>query len=160
MDTARVTPIFDTNIFGQLQDGSISQDRWQCLLKHRPRHGWALSNVTALELLSGVHNISEERFPHLRSQIDFALTLSRGRILEDPKFLICTKVLGAEFPAKLVRPSANLIAHYMDIVRRARTLEEILKCRVPYKNGRRGFPDTSPLKDLMDGPKKQWIGHI
>src|SRR5712691_7332056 len=106
---ACVTPIFDTNIFGHLQDGSISQDRWRRLLKHRPRYGWPLSNVTALEVLSGLHDIPEERFPSLRSQIDFAFKLSRGRILEDPKFLLCTELLRTQFPTNLVPPFAKRV---------------------------------------------------
>jgi hypothetical protein len=47
-------PIFNTNIFGHVQDGSISQKDWRFLLAHRSGHGWALSSVTGLELLAGI----------------------------------------------------------------------------------------------------------
>jgi hypothetical protein len=46
----RPIPIFDTNIFGDVQSGDIPAGDWRYLLRHRPGHGWPLSLVTALEL--------------------------------------------------------------------------------------------------------------
>jgi len=47
----------------------------------------------------------------------------------------------------------------MDVVRRANSLEEILEERVyfPLRKSRAGFKDTSVLKDLLAGPKREWI---
>ncbi len=99
----RPTPIFDTNIFGHVQEGLISQRDWRYLLRRRPRRGWPLSAVTALELLAGVHDVSSDKFLQAREQVELACKLSRGRILEEPRFLFCREVLNAPFPPTLVR---------------------------------------------------------
>jgi hypothetical protein len=153
----RPTPIFDTNIFGHVQEGSIPKSDWQRLLRHRPGHGWPLSCVTALELLAGLHDVPSRKFPQLKEQFDLAFKLSNGRILEEPRFLFCTEVLRIPFPDDFIPPSASVIACYIDVVRRAKTLAEILAGRVPYKGGRAGFQTTSVLNDLVTGPKNQWV---
>jgi hypothetical protein len=76
-------PIFDSNIFGNVQDASISESDWRFLIRHRPGHGWPLSIVSALELLAGVDNVSTERFAEAQAQITLAYELSKGRVLED-----------------------------------------------------------------------------
>lgn len=152
----RPTPIFDTNIFGHVQDGSIPQSGWRYLLRHRPGRGWPLSTVTVLELLAGLHDVPPDKFPKLREQVDLAFRLSNGRILEEPRFLLCTEVLRIPFPPDLVPPSSEVLGRYMDVVRRAKTLAEILGGRVQYKRGHAGFETTSVLNDLVGGPKKQW----
>lgn len=58
----RPTPIFDTNIFGHVKDGSIPQNDWRRLLAHRPGHVWPLSAVTAMELLDGIYDERPEKF--------------------------------------------------------------------------------------------------
>jgi len=152
----RPTPIFDTNIFGHVQEGSIPQSDWRCLLRHRPGRGWPLSAVTTLELLAGLHDVPSEKFPQLKEQVDLAFRLSNGRILEEPRFLLCTEVLRVPFPADLIPPSTSVLACYMDVVRRA-TLAEILEGRVPYKGRRAGLQTISVLNDLVTGPKNQWV---
>jgi hypothetical protein len=52
--TLRPSPIFDTNVFGDVQREGISKADWNYALRRRPGHGWSLSNVTALELLVAV----------------------------------------------------------------------------------------------------------
>lgn len=85
----RPAPIFDTNIFGHVQDGSIPQSDWHYLFRHRPGRGWPLSAVTALELLGGVDDVPSEKFLQLKEQVELAYKLSNGRILEEPRFLLC-----------------------------------------------------------------------
>lgn len=157
----RLTPIFDTNIFGHVQDGSISQKDWRFLLAHRPGHGWPLSAITALELLVGVHKVSSERFLQHREQVELACNLSKGRIHEEPRFLLCKEVLRVPFPAALVPVPPELLADYLTIVRRAGSREEILANRVPAKGlragkGHSGFAGFEPslFEELLDGPKR------
>lgn len=156
----RAIPIFDTNVFGHLEDGTISEKSWRYLLERRPAHGWPLSNVTALELLSGLHDIPDERFPNLRRQIELSFSISRVRILEEARFLICSKLLRSPFPTHLVPPFANVIVRYLEIVRRAKSCAEILKTQVLYKGLRTGFRETAVLRDLLDGPRNQWKERI
>lgn len=158
----RLTPIFDTNIFGHVQDGSIPTKDWRFLLAHRPGHGWPLSSVTALELLAGVHKVPSERFSQHREQVELACNLSKGRIHEEPRFLICKEVL--KVPFSLPRLPPELLADYMTVVRRAGSREEILANRVRVKglhkgkghSGLAGF-ETSVFEELLDGPKREWL---
>jgi len=94
-----------------------SPQGWLALLRHRPGHGWPLSMVAALELLAGFDNALPKRFPESKEQIRLAYELSKGRVLEDPIFLLCKEVLRVPFPAKLERPRPEVIADYMQIVR-------------------------------------------
>jgi hypothetical protein len=157
-------PIFDTNIFGHVQDGSISRKDWRFLLQHRPGHGWPLSTVTALELLTGVHAVPSERFLQHREQIELACNLSKGRIHEEPHYLLCKEVLRVPFPAEIPRLPTKLIADYMTVARRANSREEILAGKVLVKGlltkggGYRGYSGFLPsvLKELVAGPKSAW----
>ena len=148
----RPKPIFDTNVFGDVQRGLISQTDWRHVLRQRPSRGWPLSNVTALELLVGLHAARPQDFLHVRERIALAYNLSKGRILEDPRFLLCKEVLCVPFPPDLIPPSPAVLATYMDLVRRANSLDELLH--------RAGFTTTSILDDLMAGPKKQWVNRV
>jgi hypothetical protein len=161
----RLTPIFDTNIFGHVQDGSISQTDWRFLLAHRPGHGWPLSSVTTLELLAGVHDeVRPENFIQQRKQIEFAYQLSKGRIHEEPRFLICNEVLGRPLPPEVPRLPIEVLADYMTVVRRAKSLEEILSNRVRVNRlvtrgkGHAGLAGFKPsaLTNLVSGPKRAW----
>lgn len=153
-------PIFDTNIFGHVEEGLISHSDWRHLLRQRAGRGWPLSAVTALELLVGVHDVPPEKFPRLRKQVELAWRLSNGRILEEPRFLLCKEVLRVPFPPDLVPPSAAKLAQYMDVVRRARSRQDILEGCVPYKGGWAGLHDTSVLNELVAGPKKEWAERV
>ncbi len=94
----RLTPLFDTNIFGDRQRGKISGSEWQHLLRHRPRKGWPLSAITILELLVGVHLVPPEEFNQVKGQLALARELSKGRILDEPRILLCEHVLYKPFP--------------------------------------------------------------
>jgi hypothetical protein len=139
----------------------ISESDWQYLLRHRPRFGWPLSTVTALELLVGLDGLPPQRFVSLRKQIEFAWETSRGRILEEPRFLLCRDILRIPFPSHLGRLSPMVLIRYLNTVRRAASLTEILQCRVPYTRGRRaGFDSTSVINDLVSGPKAEWTAIV
>lgn len=149
-------PIFDTNVFGDVQRGLISQTDWRRLLAHRPRHGWPLSQVTALELLVGVTVVKPDNFVSVRERIGVAYDLSRGRVLNDPRLLICQEVLDIPFPSDQLAPAAPVISKYMDVVRRAATMQQLLTNGVPYNGKRARINEPSILADLMAGPKAQW----
>jgi hypothetical protein len=157
--------IFDTNIFGDIQNGSIPKSDWRFLLCHRPGHGWPLSAVTVLELLAGVDGLSAERFPEARQQIELACQLSKSRVLEEPRYLLCKEVLHVPFPAKLERLRPPVLLDYMQVMRCARSLQEIHERRVQVRklltkgNGRAGFAGFKPsvVQDLVAGPKKEWL---
>jgi hypothetical protein len=121
--------------------------------------------VSALELLAGIEGVSAERFPEAKTQIGLAYDLSKGRVLEDPTFLLCNEVLRAPFPTKLGRPDPDLIADYLQIVCCAKSLEEIHTGRVQVRKlrtmgggraGATGF-GASVIKELVDGPKREWV---
>ncbi len=156
----KLKPIFDTNIFGDVQRGLISASDWQHLLRHRPRRGWALSQVTALELLAGVHLAGSRGFTDVRQRIELAYNLSRGRVLEDPRILICKDVLHIPFPSDQMAPAASTASKYLDIVRRALTLEQLLTDGVAYRGKRVQVKGTTILAELMAGPKRQWVAAV
>lgn len=150
------TPIFDTNVFGDVQRGKISQADWKYLLRHCPRRGWPLSSVTAFELLAGVNAAPPQDFPNVRERIELAYSVSKGRVLEDPRFLLCKEILRIPPPDRV--PSFSLIvSRYMDVIRRANSLKQLLNAGVPYKGRKARLNTTSVLADVMEGPKKAWI---
>lgn len=161
----RPIPIFDTNIFGHVQQGLISVRDWRYLLRKRPGRGWPLSSVTALELLVGVHYVPPDKFLQLKGQVNLAWNLCNGRVLEDPRFLLCTRVLHVPFPPDQVPPCAKVLAKHLDVLRHAGSRSEILEGHVPYRlsithgNGRAGF-QTSVLRELVKGPKQKWIAAV
>jgi len=113
--------------------------------------------VTALELLAALPDVTEKTFPNLRKRVDLAYELSDGRVLEDPKFLICTELLRIPFPPDFVPPSAELLSKYMDVIRHARSRKEILDHRVRWKGGLAGMDSTSPLREVVASVKREWI---
>ena len=152
----KLKPIFDTNVFGDLQRGLIADSDWKFLLRHSPGNGWPLSQVTALELLAAVH-LAPNDFTSVRRRIEIAYHLSSGKVLEDPRILICKDVLRIPFPADQLAPAASTVSRYMDGVRRALTLNQLLNNGVSVKGMRFQIKSTSVLGDLMAGPKKQWM---
>lgn len=155
----RPKPIFDTNIFGHVHSGLIPQSDWRFLLRRRSQHGWAMSLATALELLAGLDGISSEKFANLQAQVNLAFDLSRGRVLEDPMPMLCREVLHIPFPARLDAPAGSLLQHYMEVVRRATTLAQVLK-GVPYKGLHARLGTTSAVGDLINDLKKQWVSAL
>jgi hypothetical protein len=166
----RRIPIFDTNIFGHVRDGSIHAKDWRFLLRHRPGHGWTLSFVTALELLAGLSTAPAEKFFAVKEQIELGYKLSKGRRvpLDEPRFLFCKEVLGTAFPAELGYVRPEVIGDHMEVVRCAKSSEEIRSGRVPVRRlrtqgyGRPGYAgfDASIIEELMGGqnsPKKEWV---
>ena len=121
----KLTPIFDTNIFADVQRGLISrQADWSTLLRHRPNRGWPLSSVTALELLAGLDAGKAEGFLDVKQRIARAYNLSNGRVLEDPRVLLCKRILRIPFPDDQLAPAAQLISRYMDVIRVCQLLDQ------------------------------------
>lgn len=156
----RQTPIFDTNVFGDVQRALISQTDWNDLLRYRPSRGWRLSSVTALELLAGLDAALPQDFLHVQERIALAYHLSNGRILEDPRVLLCKELLHIPFPPGQLAPSSRVISRYMDVIRRAKSLEQLLNTGVPYKGLKPRLITTSVLADVMAGPKKAWMAAV
>lgn len=154
-------PIFDTNIFGHVQTGKIPQSDWKKVMRHRPGHGWPLSLVTVLELLVDLDNVTEETFAEFRERIDIAFRLANGRVLEDPKFLICRDLLRIPPPPHIIPPSAAVLLVYLDVIRRAQSLEQLLTGRVKAKHNRAsGLRGTDAPKVIVEGVKKQWVSRV
>jgi hypothetical protein len=109
--------------------------------------------ITALEILAGVHEISPDRFSHLRRQVELAFALSKGHMLQEPVALICREVL--HVPFALTVPAEKVVSAHLDIVRRASTLQQLLEGRVPFKGGPAGFKTISAIDQVVSGPKKR-----
>ena len=156
----RPTPIFDTNVLADVQRGRISRGDWQTMLRHRPRRGWPLSSVTALELLSGLEHVPAGEFHQVSEQLNLAFELSKGRVLEDPRHLICSEVLRVPVPARFTLKHEYL-TRFLDVARHARSAAEIVQRQVRYKatlthgKGRSGFSPQA-ITDLVAGPKQTW----
>ena len=61
--------------------------------------------------------LSAERFPEARQQIELACQLSKSRVLEEPRYLLCKEVLHVPFPAKLERLRPPVLLDYMQVAR-------------------------------------------
>ncbi|HEY1465317.1 MAG TPA: hypothetical protein VGF44_18020, partial [Terriglobales bacterium] len=92
--------------------------------------------------------------------IALAHDLSKGRVLNDPRFLLCKEILHIPFPPEELPPAALVISKYMDVVRRAKTIGQLLTHGVSYKGKRARIGSTSILAALMAGPKKQWVSAV
>ena len=159
--TVTFTPIFDTNIFGHVQSGIISRKDWQRVVQNKPGLGWPLSLVTVLELLVDLDNVTEENFAAFRERIDIAFRLANGQILEDPKFLICKNLLRVPVPPHIVPPSAAVLSMHINVIRRARSLKELLTGTVKSKpNQPSGLRDTNAPKLIVEDVKNTWIHRV
>jgi hypothetical protein len=99
-------------------------------------------------------------FEPFKEQINLAFALCRGRVLEDPRRLICSEILHITPPEDFVT-FGTTIQRYMDVARRADSKDDVLKNNVRYKQtltqgrGRAGFP-PSVVTELVAGPKREW----
>ena len=149
-------PIFDTNILADVQRGRIKRTDWHALLRHRPGHGWPLSSVTAFELLAGIDAAPPDNFENVRERISLAFDVCKGRILEDPRFLICTELLRIPAPQVTLPSFTKTLTKYMDVVRRANSFQELTSIGVVYKGRKARLNNTSILTEVMAGPKQEW----
>ena len=117
----------------------------------------------------GIHDeMRHEKFVQQREQVEFAYRLSKGRIHEEPRFLICNEVLGRSLPPEVPRLPVEILADHMTVVRCAKSLEEILANRVLVKRLQtrgEGHPGTtgfkpSVLEELVAGPKRAWQNEV
>ena len=92
-----------------------------------------LSSITALELLAGLDAAPSKDFYDVKQRITLAYQLSKGRILEDPRMLLCKELLHIPFPADQLAPASATLSRYMDVVRRASSLERLQSNGIPYK---------------------------
>jgi hypothetical protein len=155
----RLIPIFDTNIFGDLQRGSISLAAWRRVRQKAPGRGWPLSSVTALELLAGVDAAPAAGFLDVKQRISAAYSMCSGRILEDPRMMLCKEILSIPFPADQMAPASHVIKRQMDVVRRGNSLEQLLQ-GIPYKGRHIKMNSTAAITQVMAGPKKNWTAAV
>jgi hypothetical protein len=155
----RLKPIFDTNIFGHVQSGLIKHNDWQSLLRHRPRPGWPASSITVLELLAGLDGLPPEKFNDLRAQVKLVFSVSKGRILDDPTRLLSRNVLRIPFPGDFVAPAPPVLYRYIDVVRRATSLAQLLK-GVPYKGRFAVLHTVSAVNTIVADLKQKWIASL
>jgi len=116
--------------------------------------------VTALELLAAVPAAPPQSFLDVRARITDAYDISKGRILEDPRHLLCNDILRIPFPLNLVPPSSRVISRYMDIIRRSKSLEQLLNTGVLYRGRRIKLVDPTILADIMATPKQDWTAAV
>jgi hypothetical protein len=157
----RPIPLLDTNVFSDVSTGKITPREWALLKKVRPRTGWPLSAITSMELLAGLHTVSEENFEKARAAIAIAHELSSGRVLKEPRALVCERLLRREFPDTQLHP--EVLSNYLLVASRANSKREIIERKVFIRRHTRhvhrygGF-DPTIVGDLMSGPtgSKRW----
>jgi hypothetical protein len=81
--------------------------------------------------------------------------MCNGRILEDPRMLLCKEILRIPFPANQMAPAGRVIEREMDVVRRGNSREQLLK-GIPFKGRHIKMNATSAITQVMAGPKKDW----
>jgi hypothetical protein len=111
--------------------------------------------ITASELLAGVNVVKPNDFLNVRQRIGLAYDLSKGRVLDDPRVLLCKEVLRIAGPT--VMPSPLLTNKDMDVIRRANSLGQLLRQSVPYKGKLIGLVSATCFLDDMAAPKKAWL---
>ncbi len=157
----RPIPIFDTNIFGHAQSGLISPSEWRLLNRYRPGRGWRLSSVTALELLVDLDNLTtENKFQNFRKRVELAVNLSNGRVLEEPRLLICRDVLKIPFPSRIPRLPVESLGQHMQVIRRARSLKRLREGRIPWKLGYARLESTDAVRKVVAPVKQRWIEQV
>jgi hypothetical protein len=157
----RSIPIFDTNIFGHAQSGKISPSEWRLLNRHRPGHGWRLSAVSALELLVDLPNLtSEEKFHQFRKRLELAMRLSNGRVLEEPRLLICADVLKVPFPASIPRLPVRTLIEHMQVIRRAQSLKQVHEGFIRWKSRYAKLQSTNAVRNVVTLVKQRWIQQV
>ena len=159
----RTTPLFDTNVFSDASQGAISPREWALLKKQRPRRGWPLSAVTAMELLAGIDAVPEAQFSNARGAIRLAYELSAGRILPEPRALICEKILKRTLPEVEIRP--DVLSKHMLVASRAANKCELFEghvfiARVSRRVDKLGGFDPELIAKLVKGPKEKWVGTL
>ena len=103
--------------------------------------------MTAFELLAAIDAASPENFPNVKERIALAYNLCNGRILEDPRFLICTELLHIPAPQITLPSFARMVGKHMDVVRRANSFDELTRTGVRYK-GRMSSPTHSVSPEM------------
>jgi hypothetical protein len=93
----------------------------------------------------------------LNERIALAYNLSNGRVLEDPRFMICTELLHIPAPQVALPSFARTVTKCIDIARRANSFDELVRTGVPYKGRRVRINAISVLSEVMAGPKTDWI---
>lgn len=73
--------------------------------------------------------------------------------------MLCRDVLHIPFPPRLVAPAGSLLSRYLDVVRRATTLAQLLK-GVPYKGLYAQLRASSGVNDFVSNLKKQWVNAL
>jgi hypothetical protein len=159
----RPTPLFDTNIFSDVATGKITPATWASLKKVRPRRGWPLSCITAMELLAGIDKACGDDFESAQIAIAKSYELSSGRVLKEPRALLCEELLKCEFPEGQIEP--KVLSRHLLVVSRAKNKQDLLKHEVFIRQHSRrtstyaGF-DPSIVATLMEGPKEKWVGML
>jgi len=67
------------------------------------------------------------------------------------------EVLNVPCPADQLAPAAATISRYMDVIRHARSAEQLLNTGVSYKRGKARLDTTAVLTEVMSGPKRSWM---
>ncbi|HEX3153202.1 MAG TPA: hypothetical protein VHV32_01195 [Candidatus Angelobacter sp.] len=114
-----------------------------------------MSSITALELLAAVDAAPAAGFLDVKQRISAAYSMCNGRILEDPRMLLCKEILRIPFPADQMAPASRVIERQMDVVRRGNSLEQLLK-GIPFKGRHIKMNRTSAITQVMAGPKRDW----
>jgi hypothetical protein len=88
-----------------------------------------------------------------------AYNLSRGRVLNDPRVLICKEVLRIPVSADVIR-NATLTSKDIDLVRRATTMNQLFFGGVPFRGKNIRITSTSFFTQFMGRPKKNWVDKV
>jgi hypothetical protein len=113
--------------------------------------------VTAFELLAAVDAAPREKFPDVKQRIELAYHLCRGRILEDPRHLICKELLRIPAPQLTLPTFAPVLRRHMDVIRRAKSFDQLTRDGVSYKWRKAKLNDTTILTKVMADPKLEWM---
>ena len=129
----RLVPILDTSVFLDAAStrGIISPSDWKILRRHLPKSGCPLSAITLGELLTGLARCSSGMFREAQQALHLARSISKSRVLGQPRSFAWENILHAPPPYWGV--DRKKLQMWLELACRARTKEDLVESALPDK---------------------------
>ncbi len=133
----RLVPILDTSVFLDAASEIISPSDWKTFRRSLPKSGCPLSAVTLGELLTGLARCSPEMFSQAQQALRLARSVSRGRVLPQPRSFAWENILHT--PSPYVGVDARQLRMWLESACVAKTKEDLVESKLPDRRAlRRG----------------------
>jgi hypothetical protein len=125
----RLVPILDTNVFVNAGKGIITAFDWSVFRRSLPKSGCPLSAITLGELLAGLAGCDREMFSQSQQALHLARSISKGRILDQPKTFVWKNVFRAPYPGPGL--DTKKLHLWLELACRAKTKKDLVESKLP-----------------------------